>query len=237
MSVTANYNNSIDVALPNTPELTNDPKVFDELMLLYRAVKNLQAVCSGLLASQGSNISSQGSNISALQNYYIPINNTGAVADISLGVGQSAYINMTGGSSTPLHIATGDGQMYELSLFSTAVANATAVNLQPNNTAYGAVYTYRELYGASATASAGASSGYSYFTLEIAGGAFGTFTRISTSTLFKGGISISSGTSSTVSYVGVVGIQWNDTTTVWSSLGTIQFGHAWTGKVLIKRVL
>lgn len=43
MAVNAPVNSAIDVRLPNTPEQVNDPAVFNELMIIYSAIRNLQA--------------------------------------------------------------------------------------------------------------------------------------------------------------------------------------------------
>lgn len=51
MSVSAPISNNIDVALPTTPEQVDDPKVFNEFMLVYRAIKALQASAANALAS------------------------------------------------------------------------------------------------------------------------------------------------------------------------------------------
>lgn len=51
MTVSAPTSNSIDTGLPNVPELVTDPATYRELMLIYRAIKNLQASSAAGLSS------------------------------------------------------------------------------------------------------------------------------------------------------------------------------------------
>jgi len=43
MTISANINSGVDLGLPITPEIVDDPKVYSELVLLYRAVKAVQS--------------------------------------------------------------------------------------------------------------------------------------------------------------------------------------------------
>jgi hypothetical protein len=43
MAVNAPKDSAIDVRLPNTPEQSLDPKIFAELMIVYTAIRSLQA--------------------------------------------------------------------------------------------------------------------------------------------------------------------------------------------------
>jgi len=51
MTISAPISNAIDVWLPNTPELVDDPKTFAELMKVYQAIKNLQAMSPQVFAA------------------------------------------------------------------------------------------------------------------------------------------------------------------------------------------
>ena len=56
MTISAPINNSIDVRLPNTPELVDDPKVFNELLMVYQAIKNLQAAAASNATTAATSI-------------------------------------------------------------------------------------------------------------------------------------------------------------------------------------
>jgi hypothetical protein len=43
MAISAPQNNSVDTGLPTTPEQVDDPKAFNEFMLVYRAIKSVAA--------------------------------------------------------------------------------------------------------------------------------------------------------------------------------------------------
>ena len=43
MAISAPVNSKIDIRLPNTPELVADPATYRELLLIYQAIRNLQA--------------------------------------------------------------------------------------------------------------------------------------------------------------------------------------------------
>lgn len=178
-------------------------------------------VANGNLVPTGSNI----------------INLTGATTDHTLAVGQVAIIDSTGATSIPLHIACGDGQLYEYWLNSSQLIAGTATcYLQPNNINYGAVFTYREIYCNNAAAAGSAAANVSYFYVEVGAGAFVVYGTLSTVTIAKTGISMNASSSSTISYTGVMASRWQDTTTAWTSLGTLQFGHLWAGRITIRRV-
>jgi len=55
MSVNAPRDTLVDVRLPTTPEITDDPVVFHELEQLYAAVRSLQAgICGGYFLIQAT---------------------------------------------------------------------------------------------------------------------------------------------------------------------------------------
>ena len=200
------------------------------------------AVAAEAVLRSNADTSLQNQINALLSNYLTPINNTSASSDLSLGVGQSAFIKVSAGLTVPLHIATASGQVYEVSLNGQVVNSAAQAYLNPNNTNYGSVFFYREVYGADTTIGANAAAATVGILLSIGSAQFETLSRIFTNTVGKSAISMSGGSSTIHSYVGVMASEWQDTSTLWSSLGSISFGAqgtgtiAWTGTIFISRV-
>jgi len=169
-----------------------------------------------------------------------------ATSDYDLAVGQKAVIDYTAIHTVPLHVVAGDGRMFRLSLTGTNVYGDGTVFLLPNNTVYGNVFTIRVLYGYSASSVASAAIPNNQPQINIAYNCLSLDGLISTSTNMKYVEATSSNSSATLSFQGYRAWQWQDTTTVWSSLGTIVFSSVnpasvtgnvlRTGKIIIERV-
>ena len=143
----------------------------------------------------------------------------------------------------PLHIACGDGQIYEIEIVGSYTPAAAAGNpiLEPNNSTpvtnsfnfqYG-VQTQATVVGDHAEAIA--NNGF----LLAAGQAslLSAKATIFTSTATKRTSTHSSSYNTAPNYAsGWVDSTWNDTTTVWSSIGTITMPNAWTGTIVVRRV-
>ena len=174
------------------------------------------------------------------------VNNTGASSDLSLVVGQSAYIDYSAVTSVALHIATGDNQSYEVTVNATGnTGSAGNVFLNPNNTTYanffiGNIWTE----GVSAASALAA-----YFSAMLIGYScdprYIKFTA-STKTASKSVEYSTFGYTGTSTYINRGFCGWQatastqtaaDTTTAWSSLGTLAFPVASTGRILIKRLM
>jgi hypothetical protein len=178
-----------------------------------------------------------------------PINNSAAVSDIALSVGQTAYVDFTAQTSVPLHIATGDNQLYELTIAAQG-ATGNAVNqsvfLLPNNSSI--TNMFEGMFAGQYGSTAGANSAIvNAFLLAGLGDVRSTKATVSTKTTSKwtnftflgyysGGSNMYNGvgagtwlaTASTPTTV--------DTTTAWTSLGTISFSTAATGRAYVKRI-
>ena len=162
--------------------------------------------------------------------------------DRVLGIGQITQDSFASATSMPLHIACGDGQIYEIELNGTYTpsTNAAVTLLQPNN----AIPTTNsfKLYQIWGTDSTGVSASYiatsadGGLRLDVSGGLFSDTAKVFTSTAAKSMIAHVAGATSTNNYSGEIRGYWNDTTTVWSSLGTIIMPNAWTGQIVVKRV-
>lgn len=180
-------------------------------------------------------------NSSWLKSYFTPINNNGAVSDLALGVGQVAFVDylVAAAGLIPLHIAVTPGQIYEMVMVSTTRPNAGAgFYLYPNNVNYGNVFIYREIYGSNNTPYAlnSAAGGYPPYVGVNGGYLFFARGHVSTATPSKMWQFTSQESSPTVSYVGLMGNEWNDTTTPWTSLGSIYTAVGWNGRIWIKRL-
>jgi len=178
--------------------------------------------------------------IAALQAYNTPkVWVSGA--DLVLGIGQSANITATAATSIPLHIACGDGQVYEIDIDGSFIlaAASTASYLAPNNTTYANAFAH--LYTTSNYTAATVTLGgvtETFFSLDTG---LGTSIQngsciIFTSTANKKGHGFSKGGTTTDECGSQFAVRWNDTTTVWSSLGTVIMPNAWTGTVVVRRI-
>ena len=164
------------------------------------------------------------------------INNTGAGSDITLNIGQTAYVNFTSATSIPLHIATASGQLYRLTWsLNSAVGATNAMNLNPNNTTYTSAFLGNYVTGFGASSSAGGNSTASAINLSTSTAISGLL-YVCTQTAGKNGINMTASNNGTNGYMGVESQLWNDTSTVWSSLGTITIGTAVSGTFFIERV-
>ncbi len=163
-------------------------------------------------------------------------------ADLQLDIGQSSKITASAATSIPLHIACGDGQIYEMEMVGTytPVAAATHPYLQINNAVPATnsfTSEYTQGYGAAtvtggqltATADGGLLIG---FGASIQQGKYTFFT----STANKKSIvcARTQETTNGIRHVNLTGTH-NDTTTVWLSFGTIILPNAWTGTITVTR--
>jgi len=178
----------------------------------------------------------------ALASYNTPVAWNGST-DRVLGVGQITQDSFTSATSMPLHIACGDGQIYEIEIVGSYTPAAATGNpiLKPNNstpvtnsftTQYG-VQTQTTIIGNFSVA--GADNGF----LLSAGQAslLSAQATIFTSTATKCTSTHFSSYNTVPNYAsGWMDSTWNDTTTVWSSLGTILMAPAWTGQIVVRRV-
>jgi len=187
-------------------------------------------------------LQSLGNSVSNLVSNYNTAVVWDGVNDRVLGVGQITQDSFTSATSIPLHIACGDGQVYEIELNGTYTpsANAAVTLLQPNNAVPTTnSFNLYQVYGFNSTS---VNSGYfaafaeGGFRLSVSGGLFSGTAKVFTSTAAKSVIAHSAGATSTNNYNSEIREYWNDTTTVWSSLGTITTPNAWTGTVVVRRI-
>lgn len=173
------------------------------------------------------------------------VNNTGASSDVSLAVGQLSYVDVSAATSVPLKIATGDNQEYEISVLAAGGTGVTAnLTLSPNNT------TYTNFFRTDGWITSGGASSYiaAFYNNFIIGynvDAKRALARVSTKLTSKSVIFESVGYTGATSYWAKGATTWQatasntaaaDSTTAWTSLGTITFPVAATGRIYIRRL-
>jgi hypothetical protein len=167
------------------------------------------------------------------------IANTGASSDITLNMGQTAYVTFTSSTSIPLRIATATNQVYEINIISSGTAAGNLAFLLINN-ATGSVHNTFQILAPSTPASG--SAGYNFLTSDTSfrvsvGGTllFANATAFTT-TANKSIIISGRDTTASVGYGYTIESTSTDTTTAWTSLGTITCSTALTGTVWIRRI-
>ena len=172
--------------------------------------------------------------------YANPVNLTSATADYLLEVGEVAYISFSNATSVPLNIATENGTYYEMDLVMSNSSGTTSgtsgwVLLNPNNTSYSSAFQDARVisyYGGSSSSVNDTDNGFVIGIAIVSTRAHITnFTQNKNtfSTYFLTGITSSP-------YIEVSACLWADTTTSWTSLGTITFPQASSGFVLVRRL-
>jgi hypothetical protein len=177
---------------------------------------------------------------------------TNASSDYNLQVGEEAIYYLNNTNSINLHIATQSGTFYELTIFlsnpvGTSGGNSTGYNygyasLNPNNTTYSRYFNYVEVYmrfrgnNNSNNNPEGWLDTLNSFIVgrQIAS----TKAFISNFTTNKHLNSFESVTGNQFSpVVQITSCYWNDTSTAWTSLGTILFEYSSSGYILVRRLI
>jgi hypothetical protein len=164
---------------------------------------------------------------------------TNAISDYMLQVGEEAIIWFTDTTSVPLRIATQSGTYYEMDIVvssnvGTSGGTMAPIFLNPNNTTYSNAFSYVEIFRNDGVL------GHNFFTYSAfrMGWAIGDVRAyIINFTTHKSvkGIDMQTGTSD-APVVHLYASQWNDLTTLWTSLGTITFPQGTSGYILVRRL-
>ncbi|DAD54685.1 TPA: WIAG tail domain protein [Thermocrinis Great Boiling Spring virus] len=165
---------------------------------------------------------------------------TGVASDYELQIGEEAYIEFSNATTVPLRIATSSGTLYECDLVcsntgGTSWGTGYPVFLNPNNTTYSGAFVYAEFWRSSTEAG---SSYVSYSAFRI--GYNFTHGRF----IIENFVQIKSiigcynlwGQSNGFPLLVIFSTNWRDTTTPWTSLGTITFPQSTSGYILIRRL-
>jgi len=186
-------------------------------------------------------ISPTGSGFTGVDNYPTIVDLTDATSDYDLQIGQKAIITLSNNTSKPLRIATGNGRIYKMIIapsnnFSNSGATAGDILLQPNNTTYNNAFRntliYRDLPSFSSAYATNANAfriGYFISFINL------TIQNFTTAKLIMGNL-LMWGASSNFPSIEINISAWNDTTTAWTSLGTLIFPQSTSGKVIVERL-
>lgn len=177
----------------------------------------------------------------AVAAYFNPINNTGAVSDLVILPGQTAFTDFVNATLMPLNIACGDGQIYELNLVGTytpAAYSFVPLLLINNVTLAGNFNVWWKYTYATANTNGGANSvnASTGFYISQHGPVDVANLTITTSTANKTLSGITTGYTTTYQRMSSTTIQQSlDTTTAWNSFGTISMPQPWTGRATLRR--
>jgi hypothetical protein len=216
---------------------------------------NQDVAINSLVLSSGTNLFKEGSKFTLYKSNgakklvpYDPTDISSRTSDYPLRAGEVVYLNYTNATSVPLHIATEEGE-YEMSILgdsSVAYVNGNNLQLSPNNTATDTAPnnptypTVKNLlnYGNGATpGSAFTTTDTTHFVLNFA---LSVQTKSRISTAIKSKSLLSEGfcaTGATTYQSQSINSLWINTITPWTSLGTITFPFAQSGKIIIKRII
>jgi len=191
----------------------------------------------GLLANIFNELSRMG--LLSVSHISDVVNLTGATTDYELQVGQIAYISFTNVTQVPLHITTPNNSYYELHVIPSNTGGTSGgtddnVYLYPNNTTYSDAFYSAEIW----RIASGQSSSYPQNSAFVIGRAFSAITAwITNRTQYKNVRALLDyyGISNTYPAVRAISSDWRDTTTEWTSLGTIVFPQSTSGEILVFR--
>jgi len=166
---------------------------------------------------------------------------TGATSDYNLQVGEEAIIRFTNATSVPLRIATQSGTYYEMHLVCSNAGRTTGavegpISLNPNNRTYSNAFVFSWI----SRNFSGLYSNYETRSAFICGWAFSNSTfYITNYTQYKNlkGFYEIYGRSNYFPAITVFSTDWRDTTTPWTSLGTITFPQQTSGYILVRRLV
>jgi hypothetical protein len=160
-----------------------------------------------------------------------------ATSDYNLDVNQEAIINFSNATSVALHISTTNGTYYQMDIVSSN-GNSGSDNpayLNPNNTTYSNAFTYEEVYRDTGGQGSNSST-YNSYRIGWAFPSIRAYITNYTSNKHVNTINSSAGASHSPS-IDINTCYWKDTSTAWSSLGTITFPQSTSGFILVKRLV
>jgi len=169
----------------------------------------------------------------------VVIDLSNAQQDYELQLHEVAYISFSDVTQVPLHIATPNDSYYELHVIPSNTGGTSGgtdgnVFLYPNNTTYSGAFYSAEIW----RIASGQSSSYLQNSAFVIGRAFSAITAwITNRTQYKNVRSVLDyyGISNTYPAIRAISSDWRDTTTAWTSLGTIVFPQSTSGEILVFR--
>ncbi len=169
--------------------------------------------------------------------YYTGHSNT----NYPISVGEVCKVTFSSAQTVPLRIATSSGQIFDVGIYTTNTGGTSGggnghIYLEPNDTTYSNAFVYNE-YQRSTSSASNSSETNDHFRL---GYAFGSsrceLINFAGYKCAKGMYDIY-GIASSWPFMCIFDTVWQNTTTAWSSLGTIHFAQNSTGFILIRRIV
>ena len=200
---------------------------------------------AGTAIGAGSTFRLYGSKTPSNLISYDPIDYTGLQSDRYLKAGEVAYIDYTDATSVQLHIQTVEG-VYELNILSNNYQSSESplsAHLNPNNVETAAIISDSFMFDDVTDVETGSVSTPSYWkgqnsNITLGDGIIVTYeATITTYLANKSVISSSINRFQTTTRNRRGSVLWRDTSTHWTSLGTIIFGNAQSGKIIIRRII
>lgn len=164
---------------------------------------------------------------------------TGRVSDYPLKAGETVSITYTGATSVPLNVATSEG-VYSLEItgdISVATVNGNAITLAPNNAAQTGFIAAQNQIGLNNQAGqviAGIATAIQIGNSTLANASYTLYTTTKAKSF--AGRATYKFHSNQYYYCDTFTGVWPNTTTAWTSLGTITFPFAQSGKVIVRRI-
>ena len=188
----------------------------------------------------GSSFTLYGTKVAQNLVTFDPQDYSSYTSDRLLKVGETAYINYTAKTSLPLNIQTEEGE-YEVRIIGDLTGSTGGedwARLKPNNTSYTGAFSGDGIKtgtdGSNAIQNIYNQDGFVIGLTLI----MKSVMQISTYTKNKGMTHHTAFKRLSGSLESMPGISyWGDTTTLWTSLGTLTFPFAQSGKVIVRRLL
>lgn len=165
---------------------------------------------------------------------------TNATEDYPLQIGETVTITYTNVTSVPLYVATSEG-LYQFSLISTdstIMVSGGHVMLSPNNVS-SSIPIQEQVFVAN-----NSGAGAAYTASNILGFTLGSnsilYCKVDISTITTNKTVHGSASERFEIYnhhLGVYGSRWDNIITPWTSLGTVRFPSAQSGKIVIRRII
>lgn len=177
--------------------------------------------------------------VSVSASSYTIVDLSSATVDYALAPGEVAKIAYSSATSVPLHIATQEG-LYEFTIsgnLSTTVANDNNISVLPNNTTYSAQFTevgYKISSGNNSAIVLDARTNQFNIAWSNAVSANLSISTKTTAKTLQGTV-LNTRVNGTTEHFTISSF-WDNTSTAWTSLGTITFPFAQSGIIVIKRI-
>jgi hypothetical protein len=240
---TSFYSNQVQIRATSAPLLQTTGGSYTQDV----PITSLNIVTSGLIKA-GSKFTLYKSNGAKKLVPYDPTDISSRTSDYPLRPGEVVYLNYSAVTTLPLCVATEEGEYEVIIKGDTSISptNNNGVAILPNNATQAGALDFSCIYVIYGKDDASASvtplswkNGATYNAFGVGSGTIiHSSCKVSTTTVCKNVRSSNSAIYTTSQrYQEDSQIYWSDTTTPWTSLGTITFPFAQSGKIIIKRII